>query len=152
MVQVECRRWASKGVNIRYEIRDNRVGYKAGALKMGMKHRYVKDCDYVVIFDADFQPDPDFLCRTIPFLIHNPQIGLVQGRWRFGNAIPLLIPLPADTACSWSCCSTSFSLLGACFSCKFTVVNTVLLRSKRAIYCKSERGRSHVHLSFVSSS
>ncbi|XP_065042690.1 probable glucomannan 4-beta-mannosyltransferase 9 isoform X1 [Musa acuminata AAA Group] len=86
MVQVECRRWASKGVNIRYEIRDNRVGYKAGALKMGMKHRYVKDCDYVVIFDADFQPDPDFLCRTIPFLIHNPQIGLVQGRWRFVNA------------------------------------------------------------------
>jgi beta-mannan synthase len=86
MVQLECDRWASKGINIKYEIRDNRNGYKAGALKEGMKHGYVKDCDYVVIFDADFQPEPDFLWRTIPFLVHNPEIGLVQARWKFVNA------------------------------------------------------------------
>jgi beta-mannan synthase len=84
MVQLECDRWASKGINIKYEIRDNRNGYKAGALKEGMKHGYVKECDYVVIFDADFQPEPDFLWRTIPFLVHNPEIGLVQARWKFG--------------------------------------------------------------------
>ncbi|CAL9753048.1 unnamed protein product [Musa acuminata subsp. burmannicoides] len=86
LVQIECRRWASKGVNIKYEIRDNRNGYKAGALKEGMKHNYVKQCDYVAVFDADFQPEPDFLWRTIPFLVHNPQIGLVQGRWKFVNS------------------------------------------------------------------
>ncbi|KAJ1699648.1 hypothetical protein LUZ63_008160 [Rhynchospora breviuscula] len=86
LVQLECDRWASKGINIKYEIRDNRNGYKAGALKEGMKHGYVKDCDYVVIFDADFQPEPDFLWRTIPFLVHNPEIGLVQARWKFVNA------------------------------------------------------------------
>jgi beta-mannan synthase len=85
MVQVECKRWESKGVRIKYEIRDNRVGYKAGALREGMKHGYVRDCDYVAIFDADFQPDPDFLARTIPFLVHNPDIALVQARWRFGK-------------------------------------------------------------------
>uniref|UniRef100_A0A6V7QXS7 glucomannan 4-beta-mannosyltransferase n=1 Tax=Ananas comosus var. bracteatus TaxID=296719 RepID=A0A6V7QXS7_ANACO len=72
MVEVECQRWASKGINIKYEIRDNRNGYKAGALKEGMKHSYVRDCDYVAIFDADFQPEPDFLWRTIPFLVNNP--------------------------------------------------------------------------------
>ncbi|BAS98696.1 probable glucomannan 4-beta-mannosyltransferase 9 [Oryza sativa Japonica Group] len=86
MVQVECKRWESKGVRIKYEIRDNRVGYKAGALREGMKHGYVRDCDYVAIFDADFQPDPDFLARTIPFLVHNPDIALVQARWKFVNA------------------------------------------------------------------
>ncbi|URE04031.1 Glucomannan 4-beta-mannosyltransferase 9, partial [Musa troglodytarum] len=107
LVQIECRRWASKGVNIKYEIRDNRNGYKAGALKEGMKHSYVKQCDYVAVFDADFQPEPDFLWRTIPFLVHNPQIGLVQGRWKFGNAF---LPL-ADTPSSSSPSSLCFVLV-----------------------------------------
>ncbi|CAL9093789.1 unnamed protein product [Musa acuminata var. zebrina] len=86
LVEAECRRWSSKGVNIKYEIRDNRSGYKAGALKEGMKHSYVNHCDYVAIFDADFQPEPDFLCRTVPFLLHNPAVGLVQARWKFVNS------------------------------------------------------------------
>nr|GMD52735.1 glucomannan 4-beta-mannosyltransferase 9-like [Ipomoea batatas] len=86
MVQQECRRWAGKGVNIKYETRDNRKGFKAGSLKQGMKHSYVKSCEYVAIFDADFEPDPDFLYRTIPFLVHNPDIGLVQARWKYVNA------------------------------------------------------------------
>ncbi|XP_022143697.1 glucomannan 4-beta-mannosyltransferase 9 [Momordica charantia] len=86
LVEVECQRWASKGINIKYEIRDNRNGYKAGALKEGMKRSYVKQCDYVAIFDADFQPEPDFLWRTVPFLLHNPQIALVQARWKFVNS------------------------------------------------------------------
>ncbi|XP_057779348.1 glucomannan 4-beta-mannosyltransferase 9-like [Salvia miltiorrhiza] len=86
MVEMECQRWASKGINIKYEIRDNRNGYKAGALKEGLKRSYVKQCDYVAIFDADFQPEPDFLWRTIPFLVHNPELALVQARWKFVNA------------------------------------------------------------------
>ncbi|KAL8159727.1 hypothetical protein V2J09_001264 [Rumex salicifolius] len=86
LVETECQRWRSKGVNIKYEIRDNRNGYKAGALKEGMKRSYVKECDFVAIFDADFQPESDYLCRTIPFLVLNPQIALVQARWKFVNA------------------------------------------------------------------
>ncbi|KAL6629009.1 hypothetical protein ACP70R_028774 [Stipagrostis hirtigluma subsp. patula] len=86
MVRLECERWARKGINITYQIRDDRKGYKAGALKAGMKHAYVRECEYVVIFDADFQPDPDYLKRTIPYLVHNPEIALVQARWRFVNA------------------------------------------------------------------
>lgn len=86
MVRMECQKWASKGINIKYEIRDNRNGYKAGALKEGMRHGYVKECDYVAIFDADFQPDPEFLWRTVPFLMYNPEIALVQARWKFVNS------------------------------------------------------------------
>ncbi|MQL91427.1 hypothetical protein Taro_024027 [Colocasia esculenta] len=85
-VELECQRWASKGVNVRYENRSNRNGYKAGALRDGLKHHYVKDCEFVVIFDADFQPEADYLWRTIPFLLSNPDLALVQARWRFVNA------------------------------------------------------------------
>ncbi|XP_026427433.1 glucomannan 4-beta-mannosyltransferase 9-like isoform X1 [Papaver somniferum] len=86
LVQIECQKWADEGINIKYEIRDNRNGYKAGALKEGFKCSYVEACDFVTIFDADFQPDPDFLHKTIPYFIHNPEIGLVQARWEFTNA------------------------------------------------------------------
>ncbi|KAJ9177999.1 hypothetical protein P3X46_009919 [Hevea brasiliensis] len=91
MVELECQRRASKGINITYQIRENRVGYKAGALKEGLKRSYVKHCEYVAIFDADFQPEPDYLRRAIPFLVHNPDIALVQARWRFVNADECLL-------------------------------------------------------------
>lgn len=91
LVEMECQRWASKGINITYQIRENRTGYKAGALKEGLKRSYVKHCEYVAIFDADFRPEPDFLRRSIPFLVHNPDIALVQARWRFVNADECLL-------------------------------------------------------------
>lgn len=43
------------------------------------------DCDFVAIFDADFKPEPDFLLRTVPYLIGNAEIGYVQTRWTFTN-------------------------------------------------------------------
>jgi cellulose synthase/poly-beta-1,6-N-acetylglucosamine synthase-like glycosyltransferase len=84
LVKIECEEWAKKGINIKYEVRNNRKGYKAGALKKGMEHCYAKQCDFVAIFDADFQPDSDFLLKTLPFLVHNSEIALVQTRWDFG--------------------------------------------------------------------
>lgn len=85
MVELECRKWRDTGVNIMYETRNNRNGYKAGALRDGLKKSYVEDCEFVVIFDADFQPEEDFLWRTVPYLLENPELALVQARWRFGN-------------------------------------------------------------------
>ncbi|WOK91967.1 glucomannan 4-beta-mannosyltransferase 1-like [Canna indica] len=85
MVEIECRLWANKGININYEVRENRKGYKAGALKQGLEHSYAKQCEFVAIFDADFQPEPDFLFRIVPFLVYNPEIALVQARWQFVN-------------------------------------------------------------------
>lgn len=91
MIEKECARWANEGINIRYQGRDTREGYKAGALKHGMEQDYVKQCEYVALFDVDFQPEPDFLRRAIPFLVHNPELGLVQTRWRFVNADACLL-------------------------------------------------------------
>lgn len=98
LVQMEVQRWASKGINIKYETRSNRKGYKAGALKQGMRHSYVSSCEHVAIFDADFQPEPDFLWRTVPFLVHNPQLALVQARWKFGMIPPAVDPVKKSEA------------------------------------------------------
>lgn len=96
LVRAECERWASKGVNVRYEVRDGRRGYKAGALREGMKRAYARGCDVVAIFDADFQPDPDFLRRAVPFLVHNPELALVQARWKFGALLTPPAPSPTN--------------------------------------------------------
>ncbi|XP_010227823.1 probable mannan synthase 3 isoform X2 [Brachypodium distachyon] len=85
LVELECKFWANEGKNVKYEVRNTREGYKAGALKEGMLHAYVQRCDFLAVFDADFQPEPDFLMRTIPYLARNPQISLVQARWEFVN-------------------------------------------------------------------
>ena len=67
LVRAECERWAGKGVDVRYEARGGgRRGYKAGALREGMGRAYARGCDLVAVFDADFQPDPDFLRRAVP--------------------------------------------------------------------------------------
>ncbi|CAN6166147.1 unnamed protein product [Urochloa humidicola] len=86
LVEVECARWAGKGVRIRYENRSNRSGYKAGAMREGLRKPYARCCEFVAIFDADFQPDADFLRRSLPPLLRDPGVALVQARWRFVNA------------------------------------------------------------------
>lgn len=71
-------------MNIKYATRSSRKGFKTGALKKGMEYDYAKQCEYVAIFDADFQPEQDFLLKTVPFFMHNPEVALVQARWAFG--------------------------------------------------------------------
>lgn len=74
-------KYQQQGYNIEQIIRKNRVGYKAGALKEGMK---VAKGDYIAIFDADFLPKPEFLMKTIPYF-NNEEIGVVQTRWAHIN-------------------------------------------------------------------
>nr|XP_043608293.1 probable xyloglucan glycosyltransferase 12 [Erigeron canadensis] len=85
LIKEEVDKWSEDGVNIIYRHRVNREGYKAGNLKSAMNCSYVKDYEFVVIFDADFQPMPDFLLRTVPHFKDNEKLGLVQARWSFVN-------------------------------------------------------------------
>ena len=65
------------GLDIQHITRDDRKNYKAGALKEGLK---IAKGEFIVIFDADFLPQKNWLLRTIPFF-KNPEIGVVQTRW-----------------------------------------------------------------------
>ncbi|KAK7320750.1 hypothetical protein VNO77_30515 [Canavalia gladiata] len=85
LIKTEVSKWSQKGINIIYRHRLVRTGYKAGNLKSAMNCDYVKDYEFVAIFDADFQPNPDFLKQTVPYFKDNPELGLVQARWAFVN-------------------------------------------------------------------
>ncbi len=65
------------GLDIKHISRENRVGFKAGALKEGLK---TAKGEYIAIFDADFLPKADWLKNTIPYF-KDPEIGVVQTRW-----------------------------------------------------------------------
>jgi cellulose synthase/poly-beta-1,6-N-acetylglucosamine synthase-like glycosyltransferase len=68
--------WRAKGRNIYVLHRDDRIGYKAGALQEGLQ---VANGALVAVFDADFVPPVDFLRRTAPHF--GPGVGMVQARW-----------------------------------------------------------------------
>jgi cellulose synthase/poly-beta-1,6-N-acetylglucosamine synthase-like glycosyltransferase len=73
----QIKRLQDKGFNIQHIRRENRTGFKAGALKEGLT---VAKGEYIAIFDADFLPKSDWLKRTIPYF-KNDKIGVVQTRW-----------------------------------------------------------------------
>ncbi|MDE3742908.1 cellulose synthase family protein [Maribacter polysaccharolyticus] len=66
-----------EGINIQHIRRENREGYKAGALKEGLE---IAKGDFIAIFDADFLPDPDWLKKTVIYF-KDEEIGVVQTRW-----------------------------------------------------------------------
>ncbi|VFQ62289.1 unnamed protein product [Cuscuta campestris] len=85
LIKEEVHKWQKEGANILYRHRVIREGYKAGNLKSAMNCSYVRDYEFVAIFDADFQPMPDFLKQTVPYFKGNEKLGLVQARWSFVN-------------------------------------------------------------------
>ena len=65
------------GLNIQHITRKDRSGFKAGALKEGLKKA---SGEFIAIFDADFMPKADWLKKTVPYF-KNEKIGVVQTRW-----------------------------------------------------------------------
>lgn len=74
--------WQKRGLDMLHIRRNNREGYKAGALQNGLR---LARGTFIAIFDADFLPMPDFLPRMLPHFDH-PQVGMVQARWAHLNA------------------------------------------------------------------
>lgn len=74
-------RYRAMGHPIEYHHRENRHGYKAGALQEGLK---TATGEFIAIFDADFVPPVDFLERTIHYFAQ-PEVGVVQTRWTYLN-------------------------------------------------------------------
>jgi len=65
------------GLDIKHVTRTDRSGFKAGALKEGLK---VAKGEFIAIFDADFLPEPNWLQCTVPYF-KDRNIGVVQTRW-----------------------------------------------------------------------
>ncbi len=81
-VAADCvERYRQLGIPISYIHRDNREGFKAGALQEGLKSARG---EFVAIFDADFIPPADFLRRTVPYFV-DEKLAMVQTRWSYIN-------------------------------------------------------------------
>lgn len=70
-------RLQARGVRATHVRRGHRDGFKAGALAHGMT---LSDAELLLILDADFVPDPEFLVRAVP-LFCDTDIACVQTRW-----------------------------------------------------------------------
>ncbi|MBI2892897.1 MAG: glycosyltransferase [Deltaproteobacteria bacterium] len=66
-----------QGLDAVYLHRDDRTGFKAGALDAGLK---VCKGEFVLVFDADFLPPPGILHQLVHYF-SNPKTGMVQARW-----------------------------------------------------------------------
>lgn len=75
-------RCKNQGIDIKYQHRTNREGFKAGALAEGLK---TASGEFIAIFDADFIPSPEIIMETVHHFT-NPEIGMVQVRWGHINS------------------------------------------------------------------
>jgi len=81
IARLAVQRYVAQGFDIKYLHRDDRTGYKAGALDAGLR---VARGRFVAIFDADFVPQADFLRKTVPWFA-DPKVAMVQARWTHLN-------------------------------------------------------------------
>lgn len=83
LAQARVDYYRRRGINIELRHRVDRSGFKAGALGSALEFA---TGEFIAIFDADFVPLPSFLRETIPHLVSEPRVGLVQARWGHLNA------------------------------------------------------------------
>ena len=77
----KVRVFKQKNINIHYLHRQDRQGYKAGALEYGLQSA---SGELVIIFDADFIPAPNTLMKMVDYF-SDPSVGMVQARWAHLN-------------------------------------------------------------------
>ncbi len=77
LVAEKVKQLQGRGVDVVHIHRENRTGFKAGALANGLEK---SKGEYLAIFDADFLPQPDFLKKVLPHFDHE-KVAFVQARW-----------------------------------------------------------------------
>lgn len=82
IVAERVRELRAQGVDIVHLHREDRTGFKAGALQAALASA---TGEYIAVFDADFEPLPSFLRQTIPFFLQSDHLGVVQTRWGHSN-------------------------------------------------------------------
>jgi len=79
--KTQIKQLRTTGLDIQHITRENRVDFKAGALREGLK---TAKGEFIAIFDADFLPKSNWLKKTIPHF-NDQEIGMVQTRWGHTN-------------------------------------------------------------------
>ncbi len=74
-------RYRALGFEIAHRTREDRKGFKAGALQAGLE---AARGEFLMIFDADFLPTPEIVRASLPYF-SDPSVGMVQARWEHLN-------------------------------------------------------------------
>ncbi len=70
-----------EGFDVDYIHRENREGFKGGALQNGLK---TAKGEFIAVFDADFVPQKDIFQKTVHYFA-DKSVGMVQTRWSYLN-------------------------------------------------------------------
>jgi cellulose synthase/poly-beta-1,6-N-acetylglucosamine synthase-like glycosyltransferase len=81
LARAAVERHRAQGLDIHYLHREDRAGFKAGALEAGL---HAARGEFLLIFDADFVAPPDILEKTLGHF-SDPRVGMVQVRWGHVN-------------------------------------------------------------------
>ena len=81
IARAKCAALRADGLDVAYIHREDRTGYKAGALEAGMKQA---KGDFLLVFDADFVPGADIVRDLIDFFT-DPSVAMAQARWAHLN-------------------------------------------------------------------
>jgi len=82
VIAQECvKEFKDKGFDINYVHRQNREGFKGGALAEGLK---TAKGEFIAVFDADFLPSKDIIHNAIHYF-SDKSVGMVQTRWSYLN-------------------------------------------------------------------
>lgn len=73
----------SPGLKIHHIQRPNRNGFKAGALREGVK---ISDAEFFMIFDSDFRPKEDVALRAYEHFKRDPELSVLQFPWGYRNS------------------------------------------------------------------
>ncbi|MHB8885187.1 MAG: glycosyltransferase family 2 protein [Methylovirgula sp.] len=82
IVDVVIAELQAHGFDIAHVQRENRTGFKAGALAEGLM---LSDAPIIAMLDVDFRPPRDWLRASVPFLLADPHAGFLQSRCEFSN-------------------------------------------------------------------
>ncbi len=104
-----------------YVYRNNRRGYKAGAINDLMKNLSQK---YMAVFDADQKPVHNFLTQTIPFLEQDPKLAFIQTPQFYHNteSSPVAFGAAHQQAVFYEYICEGKSVSDAMFSCGSNIV------------------------------
>ncbi|ARD84957.1 glycosyltransferase [Ferroplasma acidiphilum] len=108
-------------LGMKYIHRENRSGYKAGALNNVLK---TLEVPYVAVIDIDQTPAPDFLRETTALLAKDPKIGFIQVPQVYSNTDSSILAeiAQAQQFIFYDILTEGKSVAGTLFSCGTNVV------------------------------
>ncbi len=90
-----CQLGRANGRWVEHLRRSDRRGFTAGNLNHA---RSTAAGELVAIIDVDFRLAPDFLIKTVPWLLNDPSLAAVQTHWEHSNRDETLLTQAADAA------------------------------------------------------